>query len=154
MPVMDGFELIKQLRRIPLNIPIGASSASVFKSDQQLSIDVGADHFLAKPVQADELMSILQYHLKLEWIYAEESLTSSSNSLKVANSGVIKEEIISPSTEVLKPLLELARRGNLRELVKQADLLESEFSDFAHQIRHLAKNYQEQELFKFINQFC
>jgi signal transduction histidine kinase/DNA-binding response OmpR family regulator len=154
MPVMDGFELIKRLRRIPLDIPIVASSASVFKSDQKLSIDVGANNFLAKPVQADELISILQYHLKLEWIYAEESLGSLNNSLIATNSSVVKEEIIPPSTEVLKPLLELARRGNMRELVKQADLLESEFSDFAHQIRHLAKNYQEQELFKFINQFC
>jgi len=154
MPVMDGFELIKQLRRIPLDIPIIASSASVFKSDQKLSIATGADNFLAKPVQVDELLSILQYHLKLEWIYAEESLTDKSNPLQVGDLDITNEEIIPPSAEVLKPLLELARRGNLRELAKQADLLEAEFPDFADQIRHLAKNYQEQELFKFIYQFC
>lgn len=144
MPIMDGFELIRQLKKLKLDIPIIASSASVFESDQQLSINVGADNFLAKPIQADDLLNLIQQHLKVEWITAATTEVKSSQS----------EEIIPPSAVVLNHLLELVRRGNLRELAKQADLLEPEFADFAEQVVQLAKSYQEQELFNFINQFC
>jgi CheY-like chemotaxis protein/nitrogen-specific signal transduction histidine kinase len=144
MPIMDGFELIRQLKKLKLDIPIIASSASVFESDQQLSINVGADNFLAKPIQADDLLNLIQQHLKVEWI------TAATTEVKPSQS----EEIIPPSAWVLNHLLELARRGNLRELAKQADLLEPEFANFAEQVIQLAKSYQEQELFNFINQFC
>ncbi len=178
MPVMDGFEFIKQLKLLfkqqanqsdnqqtkLKSIPIIASSASVFEADQKNSIQVGANNFLAKPVQFDELMSLLQLHLKVEWIYAESS-NINLNSFKPMQKDpnlqlnrqltrqLTKEDIISPPSEILQHLIELARRGNLRELIKQADLLEPEFSDFAQQIRQMAKSYQEQELFKFISQF-
>ncbi len=144
MPIMDGFELIRQLKKLKLDIPIIASSASVFESDQQLSINVGADNFLAKPIQADDLLNLIQQHLKVEWI------TAATTEVKPSQS----EEIIPPSAVVLNHLLELVRRGNLRELAKQADLLEPEFANFAEQVIQLAKSYQEQELFNFINQFC
>jgi flagellar biosynthesis component FlhA len=87
---------------------------------------------------------LIQQHLKVEWITAATTEVKSSQS----------EEIIPPSAVVLNHLLELVRRGNLRELAKQADLLEPEFANFAEQVIQLAKSYQEQELFNFINQFC
>ena len=150
MPVMDGFELIRKLKGMSVNIPIISSSASVFESDQKYSIDVGADQFLAKPIQADELLSLLQQYLPIEWIYAEpKSIDSTDKPLDKC-----LELIIPPPPEILQHLVELARRGNLRKLIKQADLLESEYSSFAQQIRQLAKTYQEQELFQFIHQFC
>ena len=151
MPVMDGFEFIKQIKEMNLNIPIIASSASVFDSDQQHSLDVGADDFLAKPVQANELMNLLQQYLRIEWIYGETVIDSKVSAFSISSGA---EQITIPPSWVLKHLLELSRRGNLRELIKQADLLEPEFSNFSQQIMLLAKSYQEQELFKFINQFC
>jgi hypothetical protein len=95
--------------------------------------------------------------LPIEWIYAEPIILKASilnDSSKDANLELLKLEIIPPTPEILNHLIELARRGNLRELIKKADLLESEFSGFAQQMRQLAKTYQEQELFQFINQFC
>ncbi|AFY74018.1 signal transduction histidine kinase [Synechococcus sp. PCC 7502] len=143
MPIMDGFELIRQLKRRRLNIPIIASSASVFESDQQQSINVGADYFLTKPVQAEELLYLLQIYLHVEWIYADTPAATILSS----------KVIVPPAADVLNHLRELLRRGNLRELIKQADILEPEFADFAQQLRQLAKTYQEQALVKFMQQF-
>ncbi len=149
MPIMDGFELIRRLRQMSIAIPIIASSASVFESDQKHSLEIGANGFLPKPVEADVLLDLLQRLLRIEWIYNEKSSfsNSASNPLKT-------KQILPPSSEVLHHLIQLARRGNLREIIKQADILEPEFADFAFQIRHLSKKYQEQELYQFIHQFC
>lgn len=77
MPNKDGFQLVADIRANPAwkSTVVIASSASVFSKDQQRSLDVGCDEFLPKPVQVDELFSVLQRYLGLEWLYesAEES---------------------------------------------------------------------------------
>ena len=70
MPVMNGLEMIRNLRMLSFDyLPIIVSSASVFESDQHESLEVGGDEFLPKPVQATELFQKLQKHLKFDWIY-------------------------------------------------------------------------------------
>ncbi|NJR64513.1 MAG: response regulator [Leptolyngbyaceae cyanobacterium CRU_2_3] len=70
MPVMDGFELIRQLRQLPefQETVIIASSASVLEFNRQSSQDEGFDDFLPKPVHAEELFKNLQQYLSLVWI--------------------------------------------------------------------------------------
>lgn len=63
MPEMDGLEATRQIRRLlseqdqPL---IVALSASVLESDKHKAVDAGMDDFLSKPLQLDELNSVLQ----------------------------------------------------------------------------------------------
>ena len=51
MPVMDGYEFIKQLRRSPefKDAIVIVSSASVFETDQHLSLRAGAMIFCQNP---------------------------------------------------------------------------------------------------------
>lgn len=71
MPVMNGFELLKQVRSANdlQHQKIIVSSASVSQADQQMSLDVGGNDFLAKPVEVSELFNLLATHLELEWEY-------------------------------------------------------------------------------------
>ncbi|MGB7892729.1 MAG: ATP-binding protein, partial [Microcoleus sp.] len=71
MPVMDGFELLKQIRSAK-DLPhqkIIVSSASVSQAYQQMSLDAGGNDFLAKPVEVSELFNLLATHLELKWKY-------------------------------------------------------------------------------------
>ncbi len=79
MPEMDGLELIRQLRQQPelQQTAIIASSASVFKQNEEASLAAGATAFLPKPVQADQLFEILQTSLSLTWVYADEESSTS-----------------------------------------------------------------------------
>jgi CheY-like chemotaxis protein len=71
MPVMDGFEATRQLRKLPLfqDTVIIAVSASVFGQDQQTSIHVGCNAFLSKPVQYRQLLQTIEQFLAIEWRY-------------------------------------------------------------------------------------
>ena len=68
MPVMDGFELLRQLRSSETfkNVPSIVSSASVYEMDRQKSLEAGGDDFLPKPMQLDELFSVLEKHLQIK----------------------------------------------------------------------------------------
>lgn len=71
MPVIDGFEMLKQLRNDEnlQQLKVIVSSASVSQPDRQMSIEAGGDDFLAKPVNAQELFNTVGKHLQLTWNY-------------------------------------------------------------------------------------
>ena len=71
MPVLDGFEMTRQLRQLPefQAIPIIAISASVFDTEQQKCRDYGCDDFIPKPINSDDLLEKIGKYLHLSWIY-------------------------------------------------------------------------------------
>ena len=59
MPVMDGFEASKEIRKIDLQIPIIAVSATANKTDHEKSRESGMEEFITKPFNPDELFIVL-----------------------------------------------------------------------------------------------
>ncbi len=59
MPVMDGLEATRQLRRTGCNTPILAMTANAFAEDKARCIEAGMDDFLTKPVDPEQLFSTL-----------------------------------------------------------------------------------------------
>lgn len=152
MPVMDGYEMLQQLRQLPQyrDLPVIVSSASVFESDRQKSLDVGANEFLPKPVQAYLLLEILQKLLELEWIYEQQPEKVGGEAK--ANG----KQIIPPSSEDLSLLLDLSRKGLVNNLLQELDRLESQDTNlisFTQQLRRFAKGFQLRQLRAFIEQY-
>ncbi|NEP15056.1 MAG: PAS domain S-box protein [Symploca sp. SIO2C1] len=71
MPGMDGFELTQYLRQLPefQRTILIASSASVSEFYQIQSKEVGCNDFLAKPIQAEDLLFKIRDYLELTWVY-------------------------------------------------------------------------------------
>jgi CheY-like chemotaxis protein/anti-sigma regulatory factor (Ser/Thr protein kinase) len=65
MPVMDGLEATRQIRRLSNNpdVPILAFTANVFPEDEARCLAVGMDGFLGRPVEAEAL-----YEAMLTWL--------------------------------------------------------------------------------------
>ncbi|MEN9520064.1 MAG: hypothetical protein RLZZ381_2652 [Cyanobacteriota bacterium] len=155
MPVMDGFEMMRQLRKSPQlqNIVLVTSSASVFEIDRNKSINAGADEFLPKPVQAEALLEMLQVHLQLQWIYEEIDVNLTSHI--VLNAPQTKEDIIPPASAKLSQLYDLAKQGSLdeiQEIAEQLKQLDSSFHSFAQELLDLSASFQIKQLQEFIEQ--
>ncbi|WP_445250455.1 PAS domain S-box protein [Microcoleus sp. OTE_8_concoct_300] len=150
MPEVDGFELIKRVRESEnfKDLIIIVSSASVFETDQYRSLEAGANTFIAKPVQATELLQKLQQYLELEWVYE-------ANEAPLAI-GSDTNELISPPATSMEILYELAMKGNFREIVQQAVLLEQldpKYIPFAKRLHQMAKDFQDEEILTFIQSY-
>lgn len=66
MPVMDGYEATRQIRRLDsLNArtPIIAMTANAFDEDVKAALDAGMDDHLAKPIWIESLYDIMRRHL-------------------------------------------------------------------------------------------
>ncbi|MFN6070586.1 MAG: ATP-binding protein, partial [Pseudanabaena sp.] len=76
MPELDGHETTKQLRQLSMfeKTAIVMVSASAFSQDRELSLKVGCNAFIAKPVNPDNLFHTMRSLLNLEWQYDDLAL--------------------------------------------------------------------------------
>ncbi|MFM6181652.1 MAG: ATP-binding protein [Dolichospermum sp.] len=121
MPIMDGWEMLTQIRELAelKNTIVIISSASVFDTDRQKSSISGGQGFLPKPVKAEELYWILAQQLHLDWIYAESAATATEISVEVTD-----QKIVVPPAADLAILLEYAMQGQIREISHELKRLE------------------------------
>jgi CheY-like chemotaxis protein len=71
MPGMDGLETTRRLRALQQSghlrrFPIIALTAHAMASDRQASLAAGMDEHLTKPVQIDQLRTVLRYWLAVD----------------------------------------------------------------------------------------
>ena len=66
MPEMDGYESIREIRTLPefKNLPVLAVTSKAMMGDREKCIAVGASDYISKPVDIDQLISLLRV-----WLY-------------------------------------------------------------------------------------
>lgn len=151
MPLLDGVGLIEQLRSNPSTseVPIIVSSANVFGSNRQRSLQAGASAFLPKPIVVKELLNTLQQLLNLTWIHQEQSKQS-------ARSTPINAEIILPEQSVLDDLYHLAMMGDIAAIEGILEALtkeNSQFIPFVSALKNLTATFQTGKIRHFLKSY-
>ncbi|MBT5832521.1 MAG: response regulator, partial [Candidatus Latescibacteria bacterium] len=143
MPVLDGFEATRRLRKIDAlkDIVVIALSASVFEHERRQSLEAGCTDFLPKPVEAEDLLERISQHLDLEWTY------DAGDEMPLAE--VMNGEMVMPPADALKPLFEVAQKGQIFALEEQIDAiaqLGEEFGPFVSNVQKLAKDFKVDQI--------
>jgi CheY-like chemotaxis protein len=65
MPEMDGYQTMTEIRKDPQfrNLPILALTAKAMKGDREKCLDAGASDYIAKPVNTEQLLSLMRVWL-------------------------------------------------------------------------------------------
>ena len=151
MPVMDGIETTRRIRQLPEgnDVPIIASSASVFEFNQQDSLKAGCNDFLPKPVKTEQLFRTVEKHLKIEWEYQEPHHQKGGSTEE-------RQTLVIPPSASLSRLVQLAQKGQIvgvREEISHIEQMREEYRPFAQQLRIFTKGFQLKKLSEFVKPF-
>jgi len=152
MPHLDGNETTKRLRQLPMfqKTAIIMVSASVFNQDRNLSLEVGCNAFIAKPVEPDTLFYTMQSLLNLDWQYETLNMAINTSNDK---SELTTQPIVFPSIDILERLIHLARMGDIIAIQDEVILLQESdrtFSPFANQVLDYACDFQIKRIREFL----
>ncbi|KAA8697029.1 putative DNA-binding response regulator QseB [Pseudomonas caricapapayae] len=105
LPRMDGFDLLRQLRAEELTLPVLILTARDGTADRIAGLDAGADDYLIKPFDVDELKARVRALLRRSQGRAQPLLEHAGISLDPASQQVSFQGIEVPMTPMEYQLL-------------------------------------------------
>ncbi|MDM8519972.1 response regulator [Anaerolineales bacterium HSG6] len=147
MPNLGGIELTQQLRAMPSyqDVIIIAVSADSKPDIRAETLEVGCHDFLPKPIDIQELLSIIDLYLEVDWTY-EAKENSDPNQLSMA---------LPPLTERIA-LYNLALDGDIDGIIDQLTQIEQlndSYQMFIKKIRDHAENYQTDVICQLLEKY-
>ena len=153
-----GLDVVKGLRSQleTASIQIIVASTHAFDQDRKDSLAAGANFFLPKPLELEQLLNTLQKALKLDWKYAVET-TAKSISLNPEDTTnpTSRKSIVPPDKETLEKLYHLTMMGDLNGLGGMLDQIEQEpeLVAFSTEVRSFIERFQTKQIREFIKSF-
>ena len=98
MPEMDGFTLGKKIREIDGNVPFVYITAKSMKEDMKQGYEIGADDYIVKPFDLEELGARVAAHLRRETrikkqnvlrFFGEMSIDYSGHQLQIGENPIV-----------------------------------------------------------------
>ena len=156
MPALNGWEVTQLLRTQAQfsNVAIVVISASVFESDRQKSLELGANAFLSKPLQVNELFQTLLTLLPLEWIYEKSRSAEDSQSITTLTLSSSSQSLHLPPQDVLIQLHHSAKTGDIQSIEEILETLKDDsLTSFVTQLRQLTDDFQIRQIRIFLESF-
>ena len=153
MPDMDGWHVTQRLRQeLQYKMPVIIISASTQITDESYSYKVGANYFLPKPINFEQLLQTIAQHLNIVWITSDGSPQRLPAKDTVIVNGENKSEMIIPKPEILAELQRLVIQGDIRGCISYVNSLkeQSELLPFIQQVIQLAQSCQLKQLKQLI----
>jgi len=61
---LNGYEATRQIRQFNKDVVIIAQTAFGLSGDREKAIEAGCNDYIAKPIDKDQLLALIQKHLK------------------------------------------------------------------------------------------
>jgi len=139
MPIMNGFEVLKALRETDPETQVVALTASAFEEDRLRILAAGAQDFVRKPFDIDELLDKVHRCLGLSYQPPEQDLP-----LLPPQSPKNQTHLVS----ILAPLEAAILMGDYEKVLSL--LQELEETESVHYLLALAEQYQYEELLNYL----
>ncbi len=157
MPILNAWDMVEKLRLQAQfsKLIVIASSANIFDFDQQQSHNYGCNDFLPKPVQSEQLLTQIQRHLGITWIYQAGSEIVPALATENSPNNIVCEFMLPPKEE-LQNMWAAAIIGDIAAVAQEAQRLQQldiKYLPFAATLLELTQNLDEEGILKLVKQY-
>ncbi|MGK7925744.1 MAG: ATP-binding protein [Spirulina sp.] len=144
MPVMNGYEATQKIRSYPKGqgTAIIAITASVLEEEQAVVLSSGFDDFIRKPFRSETILTTLEKHLGVVFIYEESNEPaprSSSQKLTPAALDCLSEKW-------LKTFNKATIEGDVKQIQDLILAIQPQHREIATALKELADRYELEQL--------
>ncbi|KPA14039.1 PAS domain S-box [Candidatus Magnetomorum sp. HK-1] len=149
MPEMNGYETANRVRENSYlsKVQLIAVCDTFSEEIHSLCQNAGFNGHTLKPIQINHLLSIIQKHTELEWIYEEDK------SPKPTDASEKENPIIIPPINIMHKLHKLSKQGDLMEIQEQAKAMideHAEWEPFCNQLIVYSRKFMVNKLKLYI----
>ncbi len=158
MPVMDGYDAVRQIRKTEeekfrqtgrmSHIPITALTASAFEEERELVLAAGCDDFIRKPFRESEIFEVISRHLGVRYVCEEEDSRETSLVQELS-----PDDFSGLPDQWLTELYRAAVVGNLNALMEMSEQLGPAYSELAKKLKFLIENFQSDKISDLLTRF-
>ncbi len=141
MPEMDGYQVLEAVRANPqtANIPMLMLTARTDKNDVRQGMNLGADDYITKPFDIEDLLSSIKSRLNKKKSLNKEYMTKLED-LRTSIRSNLPHEIRTPLNIILGYSNILLKAENYNNTADVRDMIES-INYGAQRLNHLFENY-------------
>ena len=144
MPVMDGYEAVRQIRKRPGGdqLPIAAITASAFRSERPEILAAGCDDIVFKPFQEHEIFEVMARFLDVAYVYAEPDEAAAP----IDDDGLTAAMLAELPPDLLKDLDRTTLVANREAIIKVVDRIAEHAPDTAELLRTLVHGFEMERI--------
>ena len=142
MPILDGIEATKQLRKKVYTKPIVSLSANVIESDTKSFKEAGMDDTLNKPIIPKELDTILNKYLK-------KAMSESVDDFDKVDVEVIAKKLSLSDMVMVKHLL-VSLSKTFQKALEELATPQEDYSQILHRLKGVAGNMRFEKLYELL----
>jgi PAS domain S-box-containing protein len=155
MPGMNGLEATRLIKsRVGgKDTVIIALTADAMSDQRRVVMDSEMDDFLSKPCLEDELLEKIRWHLGLEYVYEEVTITSEKEAHVVSKAAVLRpEDLAALPLDLIRQLRDATFNGDKALLNKLILLIDQSLGgESARSLQELANEYQYTKLMELFD---
>lgn len=111
MPILNGLEMIKEIKKINMNIPIIVATAFSNKEYLLEAIDIGVDKYVLKPIDVAKLLQVMSQSL----LYHELKDLYTDKLTNLPNRNKLKKDLETNSIDLMA-LLDIDKFSTINDL--------------------------------------
>jgi signal transduction histidine kinase/CheY-like chemotaxis protein len=155
MPVMDGYEATKRIRELAPHSPhpaIIAVTASVLEAKQTAVKSIGCDDIVIKPFEESEIMEMLQKHLGIKFLYADEGSPVEIADLKSGKTRLTPSDLAALPQEIIMKLMSSVAALEMDTTLIVIEEIREQDEPLADALKKLVDEYRFDKLQKLLDQ--
>lgn len=151
MPVMNGYEAIEQIKSQSPDVIAIALTADILENRPSLMLNSGCDDVISKPFRASELLTKLEEHLQVRFLY-QESILEQNPITEAKTAELTPEQLEIMTAQWLENIHQAAVMADYEAIQELISQIEGEYAEIATELDNWLQEFRIDKIIELVEE--